>query len=403
MINKFKAKLVDIGFIFNIDLQSEQNLYCFIGKNGSGKTKLLENMAKSLIFSHSIFGVNTKKATNHSYEFKRRFYLKGIFEHFKDEVLFVPQYILINDHIIKDPRMKWGYTTFLNIFENRNSDFIYDKPIVFIGAKNRGFVKNTNPNNFKILSSFEDRFVKSLKRTLAYIHGQRLEQEEIADWFISRLMINSDFISVNQDKSNEVFTVCQLIEKLEPDLKLVRKKKDGRNEFNISYAEGQLIFNRVPLDQLPSGFVAIIKIFQEIVAGYGGWFAENIDLKKVDGIVFIDEIETHLHLSWQTKIINLLKDFFPNTTFYISTHSPLVLSALKDGEAYELELYPKQKDKIIKAKLIEHVEQFLLNDIIKEYFDTDLNQIKIDNPNREKQEKVKSKLIDLIQTMQEEE
>ena len=109
-------------------------------------------------------------------------------------------------------------------------------------------------------------------------------------------------------------------------------------------------------------------VSQSRYAGYGGW--SNLeDLSMLDGVVFIDEIEAHLHISWQTKIINILKDFFPNTTFYITTHSPLVLAGLKDGEAYEL----YKEENFVKSKAITNVDNYALNDIVNEFFGVDLN------------------------------
>ncbi|TGO02944.1 hypothetical protein PN36_15570 [Candidatus Thiomargarita nelsonii] len=53
-------------------------------------------------------------------------------------------------------------------------------------------------------------------------------------------------------------------------------------------------------------------------------------------MVFIDEIESHIHPKWQSRIISLLKESFPKTTFYIATHSPVIISMAEEGEAYEL-------------------------------------------------------------------
>jgi predicted ATP-binding protein involved in virulence len=50
---------------------------------------------------------------------------------------------------------------------------------------------------------------------------------------------------------------------------------------------------------------------------------------KVSGIVLIDEIELHLHPSWQQRIIPDLQRTFPNIQFICTTHSPQVLSTVK--------------------------------------------------------------------------
>lgn len=53
-----------------------------------------------------------------------------------------------------------------------------------------------------------------------------------------------------------------------------------------------------------------------------------------EGIILIDEIELHLHPSWQREVIGNLQSTFPNCQFFITTHSPHVVSCvhLKDGD-----------------------------------------------------------------------
>lgn len=50
-----------------------------------------------------------------------------------------------------------------------------------------------------------------------------------------------------------------------------------------------------------------------------------------EGIVLIDEIELHMHPTWQRKIIPTLRDIFPNIQFIITTHSPQVLGELDES------------------------------------------------------------------------
>lgn len=46
------------------------------------------------------------------------------------------------------------------------------------------------------------------------------------------------------------------------------------------------------------------------------------------GIVLIDEVELHMHPSWQQMIVPTLHKVFPNIQFIITTHSPVVLGGL---------------------------------------------------------------------------
>lgn len=394
MIFSLKTEKNDIGFDFDIALEKEQKLYCFIGKNSIGKTQLLEHMAKALIFSHSIF-----HAKDERYIYSNKFRQKIVYDTLKDTTLKLPLGLSVNGLNIKNETMHpWGYTNFEHLQGFQNNGFICDKPLVFIGAKNRGFTKNIDTHNIKILGDTLERFVESFQRTLTYLNSEGLEHEEIANWFTSRLIVNPSFVVNNQNKSNEVITVLRLIEKLEPNVQLVHPNETGGYSLKVLFHEGRLWVNNIPLDKLSTGFVSIIKIFQEIVAGYGGWTSAE-DLSKVEGIVFIDEIEPHLHISWQTKIIQILKESFPKTTFYISTHSPLVLAGLKNKEAYEL----YKEENSVKTRTIESLESYFLNDIVKEFFDVDLNESKVLDSDKEQHKKTKDLLEKLLTTLQEQE
>ena len=138
MINKFKAEEIGIGFNFDIELEKDQKIYCFIGENGIGKTQLLENMAKSLIYTHSIFKKNN---LNYSDTFTN----KETHDSLKNIELKLPSDIDVNNIKIKNKNNnsdKWGYTTFEKIAHHNTNGFTCDKPIVFIGAQNRGYTKN---------------------------------------------------------------------------------------------------------------------------------------------------------------------------------------------------------------------------------------------------------------------
>lgn len=55
------------------------------------------------------------------------------------------------------------------------------------------------------------------------------------------------------------------------------------------------------------------------------------------GIVLIDEIDLHLHPKWQRFIVPRLVEVFPNCQFFISTHSPHVISHVQPEDLFLLE------------------------------------------------------------------
>ena len=112
------------------------------------------------------------------------------------------------------------------------------------------------------------------------------------------------------------------------------------------------------------------------------------------GIVLIDEIESHLHASWQVRIMPLLKRLFPNTTFYVTTHSPLILSLLFDGEAYRL---VRDADQVVRSKKIDAPNRVVLIDLLHKAFGEDLDKERITNDSPEELSRVNETLLSLLE------
>ena len=55
------------------------------------------------------------------------------------------------------------------------------------------------------------------------------------------------------------------------------------------------------------------------------------------GIVLIDEIENHLHMELQRRVLRILTELFPNIQFIVTTHSPFVLNSIENAAIYDLE------------------------------------------------------------------
>lgn len=54
------------------------------------------------------------------------------------------------------------------------------------------------------------------------------------------------------------------------------------------------------------------------------------------GVVLVDEIDLHLHPSWQLHILNDLRAAFPEIQFIVTTHAPLVISQIHDCNIYSI-------------------------------------------------------------------
>jgi uncharacterized protein (TIGR02646 family) len=86
-------------------------------------------------------------------------------------------------------------------------------------------------------------------------------------------------------------------------------------------------------DQLSDGYQSVLALATDMMQVLiHRWPAFEI----AEGIVVIDELEAHLHPSWRMRIVESLRSVFPRLQFLATTHDPLCLRGLNDGEVMVL-------------------------------------------------------------------
>lgn len=95
------------------------------------------------------------------------------------------------------------------------------------------------------------------------------------------------------------------------------------------------------LQTLSSGFSSIMSIYADLITKVSLRFINPEDLT---GIVIIDEIDAHLHVSLQRKILAFLKNSFPKVQFIVTTHSPFVITSIDDAVIYDLSTCQQVED-----------------------------------------------------------
>ncbi len=102
------------------------------------------------------------------------------------------------------------------------------------------------------------------------------------------------------------------------------------------WIEQQDFQQTLPLHLYSQGYQAMMGwvgyIVQRVFEAYSG--LSNPLLQSA--IIIIDEIDQLLHIKWQQKILKVLTDFFPKTQWIITTHSPMVVTGLDQGQVIQL-------------------------------------------------------------------
>lgn len=90
-----------------------------------------------------------------------------------------------------------------------------------------------------------------------------------------------------------------------------------------------------PLRQLSDGYQSVIALACDIMATMHHRFRGGME--AAEGIVLIDELGAHLHPQWKMRLTKVLRQAFPRLQCIASTHDPLCLRGLRNGEVVTIE------------------------------------------------------------------
>ena len=160
------------------------------------------------------------------------------------------------------------------------------------------------------------KYMVHLKTQQSYARNEHDESTaaKIDAWFIRfedafKVLLCDDSIKLVYDYKNYNFLI----------------KQKGRNPYSF--------------DELSDGYSAIIGIVADLILRMDhNWLLKGeLSQYDVEGVVLIDELETHLHVELQRKILPFLTEFFPRIQFIITTHSAYILNSISNACIYDLE------------------------------------------------------------------
>ena len=304
----------------NVDIPIEKKKYPHLiitGKNGSGKTVLLNAIADFLnqikdkanlnFLQYRESLLSLQKRQNKCHDQIERMQNKQFIDNYQRWIDDLYGKVDISIANIGNIIEKYKEELFIITFYQADRKIIMSEPKnptkpVY---KKKGDVKETATSQFL-------NFLSDLKiqEALARNEQQIKDADDIKAWF-------TDFEGL----------LKQIYQ--DENLKLEFNYKDY--SFKIC-SEGK----KFKFTEVSDGFAAILDIVADLILKMQNDNSVTRSYQK-EGIVLIDEIETHLHLELQKLIMPLLTKVFPNIQFIITTHSPFVLSSMPDAVAYDLE------------------------------------------------------------------
>lgn len=155
--------------------------------------------------------------------------------------------------------------------------------------------------------------------------------------FLSDLKIQ-EALARNEQQINDANEIGAWFKDFEHLLQKIFQDDNLKLEFNYK-DYGFFIFTnekKFKFTEVSDGFSAVLDIVADLILKMqeDGLLLRNY---QKEGVVLIDEIETHLHLGLQKIVMPFLTKTFPNIQFIVTTHSPFVLSSMSNAVAYDLE------------------------------------------------------------------
>ncbi len=155
--------------------------------------------------------------------------------------------------------------------------------------------------------------------------------------FLAHLKIQR---SLNRDegKSAQVDAIDTWFRKFTELLGRIFDDKDLTLEFNPPDYSFTIVSGkkRSPLTALADGYAALLEIVADLILKMQNNSTPTSIFDR-PGIIFIDEIETHLHLELQRLVMPILTSVFPKLQFIVTTHSPFVLSSIDNALVFDLD------------------------------------------------------------------
>lgn len=318
------------------------------GKNGSGKTSTLESLKEHLEFIISdqyesyeeakrLYNFWKEKRGNSSEDEKGR-HEKEVYEKNMDRYARILQYwesgAVSSCCSYSALREKYKNGQFLLAYYGDKREFQVETYQSIEKVNLKTYYGMEEKPGYKLA-----KYLVDLKATKAFAKEQQVNGdtvERIDRWFnrleeILKEIFSDPALSLEFDFTSFQFTI----------------KEAGREDFDFNTLSG--------------GYAAVLDIVNDLIMRMEVQTRLR-DGFDTEGIVLIDEIETHLHLELQKRILPILTKLFPNLQFIITTHSPFVLNSLENAVIYDLE-----KDILVK----EGMQKLPYEGIVEGYFGAD--------------------------------
>lgn len=128
--------------------------------------------------------------------------------------------------------------------------------------------------------------------------------------------------------------------------------------------DGNLL-SPVPIGKLSSGYMSLLAMMSDLLVRLYRQQPQIDDPGELRGLVFVDEIDIHLHPKFQKYLVEQLTKAFPKVQFIVSTHSPIpLLGAPKNSVVCVVKRNKEKGTYLVRVDDKIYLEELLPNTIL---------------------------------------
>ncbi|WP_256350369.1 AAA family ATPase [Pseudomonas gingeri] len=141
-------------------------------------------------------------------------------------------------------------------------------------------------------------------------------------------------LSLKPVEFDNVVRALRDILSIEGEFEVMERDVENQRCLIVTATAGSRTLCRTPLSLASSGYRSVLAMVCDIIQGLmnrriNPYFES---LETAQAVVLIDEVEAHLHPRWKIQIMGALRSALPNVTFIATTHDPLCLRGMREGE-----------------------------------------------------------------------
>ncbi len=163
-----------------------------------------------------------------------------------------------------------------------------------------------------------------------------INPERILQWIANT--ISKEAISKNQNDFNNAIRYRNAITYIERAIfSIIEKPIRFFLDIEPLDVKIEVDGEKLNFNQLPDGLKSIVSWLSDLLMRMDRvkWVNDTPVFER-NFILFLDEIEVHLHPAWQRKILPAIQSLFPNAQIFISTHSPFVIGSVDGAWIHKL-------------------------------------------------------------------